>query len=449
MRSASTVPPGPRLPPVVQAVRYVFDFPRFWASSRRRYGRTWTLRLPGFPPGVVTSDRDAIRRLLTGDPLTKRHGNDLLRPFLGDGSIMLLEPADHLARRRLELGPFHGDRVRSYEARVRELMDEEVDGWREGTVVEVHPRAQALTLAIILELVLGVRDPALRTGLRELFEGLTSPKGNLGLFLGETVMRRSWWNLASRSAWGLADRMDALLFAQIAATRADPELEDRVDVLAMLMTARDEDGEGLSDQELRDELVTLVTAGHETTATAIAWAADLLAHHPAVAARVRETMGEGNRSYLKATAKEVLRVRTVAPISAARMPLEPFGIDGWLLGPDVAILVNAEDLHHDPEVHPDPDAFRPERFLDDPPDGYSYLPFGGGAHRCLGAALATLELETAIELMTTRCDLAPAGPPSGSMRRGVTLAPSSRGAVGVMQTRPAETAAPPPMESVR
>ena len=203
----------------------------------------------------------------------------------------------------------------------------------------------------------------------------------------------------------------------------------------MLVTARDEDGNGMSDAELRDELVTLVTAGHETTATAIAWAGGLLAHHPAVAGRLRETLADGDRDYLRATAKEVLRVRTVTPITAARHVLEPFPIDGWLFGSEAAILVNAEHLHHDPELHPEPDAFRPERFIDDPPDGYAYLPFGGGAHRCLGSALAMLELENAIEAMATACELEPAGPPAQPKRRGVTLAPGDRGAVRVAARR--------------
>jgi cytochrome P450 len=275
----------------------------------------------------------------------------------------------------------------------------------------------------------------LRTGLAEIFGVLLGPRANLGLFV-PALSHRARWNLLSRPLWALVERLDVLLHAQIAATRADPSLEEREDVLALLVVARDEQGVGLTDGELRDELITLVTAGHETTATAIAWGADLLAHAPDVATTLRERLADGDRDYLKATAKEVLRVRTVAPISAARHSLEPFPIDGWLLGPDAAILVNAHDLHGDPELHPEPEAFRPQRFLDDPPDGYAYLPFGGGAHRCIGSALATLELELALEAIVTGCTLSPAGPPATRVRRGVTMAPGNRGAVRVTRLAP-------------
>ncbi len=175
-------------------------------------------------------------------------------------------------------------------------------------------------------------------------------------------------------------------------------------VLAMLRAT------GLTDLQLRDELKTLLVAGHETTATAIAWAADLLAHHPGVVERLRE----GDAAYLAAAAKEVLRVRTVVPVAAART----------MLPGESVTLVDAHTLHHDPELWDEPEAFRPERFLDGQPEPYSYLPFGGGAHRCLGAALATLELEAAIAGITERFDLEPVGPPERPVRRGVTLIPA-------------------------
>jgi cytochrome P450 len=429
-----SLPPGPALPPLAQALRYTFNLPGFFAECRRRYGSTWTLRLPGFPPAVVTTDREAIRRLLTGDPLTKRHGNDLLAPVFGRRSLMLLEPADHLARRKLELASFHGERVRLYTERVRDLL--EVSTWRGGAEVEVHPRAQAVTLDVILELVLGVQEHELRKGLSSIFEAMVHPLSNLGLFLPRGLSRRARWNVLSRPFWSLMDRLHALLEEHIALTRSDPGLSERQDVLALLVLARDDQGNGLSEEELRDDLVTLVAAGHETTATAIAWGAELLAHHPQVAARVRASLADGDRDYLKAAAKEVLRLRTVAPVSAARHPLEPFSIDGYTVTAEAVVLVDAYDLHRDPSLYPDPRAFRPERFLEDPPDGYAYLPFGGGAHRCLGSALATLELELALEAIATRFTLAPAGPPAKPVRRGVTLAPANRGRVQIADKLP-------------
>ncbi len=434
MAAAATVrlPPGPRVPGLLQAVRYTFDQPGTFAEYRERYGPTFTISMMGFPPIVVTADRAAVKRLFTGDPLTKRHGNDILRPFFGDRSLVMLEPAEHLARRKLELPPFHGESVRAYADRIRELAEAEVASWPGGEVVAVHPRARQLTLAVILELVLGVRDRSLGEQIAGHFDSFNSRVNNLAQFMPPWLTNRSRWNLPARAAYARLDEVRGLLTAHVGDTRADPALEQRKDVLALLIRARDEDGAALDDADLRDELMTLVSAGHETTATAIAWAADLLAHNPEVADRLRESLAAGEREYLKATAKEVLRARTVLYASAGRHSLESIEVGEWTLGPDVLVLVDAQGIHADPEVYPEPEQFRPERFLGDQPDGYSYVPFGGGAHRCLGAALATMELELAIEAIVTRVRLAPVGPPAKPVRRGVTLAPGNEGRVRVV-----------------
>jgi cytochrome P450 len=233
--------------------------------------------------------------------------------------------------------------------------------------------------------------------------------------------------------------MRGLLGAHIARTRADPTLAERDDVLAVLVRARDQNGHALSDIDLRDELVTLVAAGHETTATAMAWACDLLAHHPDVVTRLRATIASGEREYLKATAKDVLRVRTVVYVAATRQMLEPFRIGEWIVGSDALVLVDAQGVHGDPRLYPQPQEFRPERFLGATPDGYAYIPFGGGAHRCLGAALATLELELFIETLVNHIDLAPVGAPAPPTRRGVTLAPRNQGRVRVSHRAHAAT----------
>jgi cytochrome P450 len=177
--------------------------------------------------------------------------------------------------------------------------------------------------------------------------------------------------------------------------------------------------------------MTLVAAGHETTATAIAWAADLLAHNPEVAARLRDTLADGDREYLRATAKEILRVRTVVYAGGARQLLDPLPAGSWVLPPGTVVLIDAQGLHADPELYPDPDAFRPERFLDSQPEPYAYVPFGGGAHRCLGAALATMEIELVVEAMATRVRLAPVGPPAAPVRRGISLAPDNEARVRI------------------
>jgi cytochrome P450 family 135 len=432
----ASLPPGPRLPKLAQSVGYAYAFPRLAESNRRRYGDTWELRLPGFPPAVVTSNRDAIRRIFTGDPLVRRHANDVLLPLVGPQSLMLLEPADHLDRRKLELPPFHGERIRALASVVDELVHAEIDRWRPGETIAVHQRARLLTLDVILKLVLGVRDAELRSRLARIFQAMNTPFTTLGMFLPPELARRSWWNLWARPYWWMRDRLDALLLEQIGRTRSDPLLEERDDVLAMLVLARDGEGRGLDNGQLRDDLATLVTAGHETTATAIAWAADLLVHNPGVATQLREAEEDGGRELIKAAAKEVLRVRTVVPVSAARVLLEPFPLGEHEAPPGTVLLVNAWDVHRDPSLHPDPEAFRPERFVDDPPDGYSFLPFGGGAHRCLGASLASMELELALEAIVSRCELAPVGRPARPARRSVTLIPAGGAKVKVAAVRP-------------
>jgi cytochrome P450 family 135 len=407
---------------LVQAARYTWRFHDLTGAQHRRHGASWTLRLPGLPDALVTTDRELIRHLLTGDPKVRRHANDILAPALGEGSVMLLEPEPHLARRRLLLPPFHGERVKGYADLMRRLVREDLAGWPDDGEVRVHERARTITLGVIQEAVLGSRDAAFARELAALMDAFDSPLANLGLF-APALSRRARWNLPAEHFHRRRDRLDALMAGQIAARRAG---EPGDDILWMLLEARDEEGRGLSDSDLNDELKTLLSAGHETTATAIAWAADLLAHRPQAAQRIRE----GDRAYRSAAVKEVLRLRTVTPVSVARVLLEPH--DGLSAGAQV--LIDAHTLHHDPELWDEPEEFRPERFLGGGgPPQYAYLPFGGGAHRCIGAALATLELEVALEEMLAAFDLSPAGPPARPVRRGPTLVPSGGAAVRVVR----------------
>jgi cytochrome P450 len=401
-------------------------YPEFTAAARERHGPTYTVRIGGMPTSVVTVDRDAIRRLFTGDPLMKRHGNDILRSTLGDRSVLLLEPDEHLERRKLLLPPFHGERVRGYARLMEHLIAAELGRWRSREVVAVLPRAQNLTLEVILQAVLGMRDEEMRGRLRAIYDSMIGITGSaLGFYFPQTHRR---WNPAMRSFLGKKAALDAILTEQIAATRDDPALGERDDILAMLVSARDEHGNGLTTADLLSELNTLLVAGHETTATAIAWGAELLAHHPEELARARD----GDERHLDAVVKEILRSRPPIPIGGARQPVEPFPIDGFTIDPSVVILVDGWGVHHDPDVYPDPDAFRPERFLDEPPDSYAFLPFGGGAHRCIGAALAQLEIKVVLSALLERYDLAPTqdeiAPP---VRRAIALVPRGGGRVRV------------------
>jgi cytochrome P450 len=397
----SSLPPGPRLPRAAQAALRLWRYADLSDRGHARYGDTFTVRIGGSPTAVLTKDRDAIRRLFTGDPLAKRHSADLLRTFVGEQSLLVLEPAEHLARRKIVSPPFHGERVQSYARLMERLAAAELDRLQPGDVVAVKPIAQALTLDVILQATLGVSDVSMRIRLRKIFDGLNTSLNAFALFVPQLTHRAL--EPPFRRPWRLKDELDALLFEHIAATRADALLSEREDILATMVCARDEGGIGLSYEELRDELITLIAAGHETTATAISWGAELLAHNPAVMTRARE----GDDAYVQALTKEVLRMRSPIPVSSVRHVLEPFAIGRWTIPPEVAILVDAHGIHHDPDIYPQPHVFRPERFLEDPPDGYSFLPFGGGARRCLGASLALLEIEIVLREMLARLELAP------------------------------------------
>jgi cytochrome P450 len=429
---SNRLPPGPRLAPTLQAVMRVWLWAQYSDRYHARFGDTFSVRLGRLPQGVVTADRDAIRRLFTGDPLVKRHGNDLLAPVLGEHSVLVLEPAEHLKRRRVLLPPFHGERVQGYGRLMERLVSKQLDELVPGRTTRMQPIAQELTLDVILQAVLGLDDAVTRDRLRRKFDAMVTPLSNLALFIPK-LAERSRWNRPGERFWRMKDEIDSLLLGHIAATRADPRIEEREDVLAMMVLARDDDGSGLSDQQLHDELVTLITAGHETTATAISWGLELLTHNPSTMTRARE----GDDAYLDALVKEILRIRSPAPIAAGRYLLEPFPIGQWTIPPGVALVVDAYGVHHDPTVYPNPDVFQPERFLGEQPDAYSFLPFGGGAHRCVGATLAMLEMKIFLREILARYELASVSPKEARpVPRAVTLAPRGGARVRVLRERP-------------
>jgi cytochrome P450 len=443
------LPPGPKLPPVVQAFMWAYRYREFSEAQHDRFGPSYTARIGGLPPAVVTRDRTVIKRLLTGDPLGKRHANDLLREVLGDRSLLLLEPQEHLTRRKLLTPPFHGERVKGYARLMERLLASELDGWQPGSDVEVIKVAQRLTLDVILEAVLGVADREMRTRLRTLFdEMLALPVAEI-FFYFPALQKRSKWNRGAEMYWRKRDRLDAILNEQIASTRADPRLEQREDILAMMIRARDEDGNALTDTDLCHELNTLISAGHETTATAISWAADLLAHNRHVQIDARAAIDGGDQRFLDALVKEILRIRAPVAVAAARHPLEPFEIPGgYSVGRDAVVIADAWGVHLDPSIYPDPDVLRPERFLEEAPE-YGWLPFGGGVHRCLGAALAQLEIKVAVTGILSRFELLPtAGEPARPVRRGIVLAPKGGGRVRVAPAPAIRPAATEPVATI-
>jgi cytochrome P450 len=424
------LPPGPRVPSAVQGLGWWSRPVAFIERCRARYGRRFTIRLPGAPPFVMLSDPEELREVFTAPPdvLHPGEGARILEPIVGRHSVILLDEGEHLQQRKLMLPAFHGDGIERLEGLVTRVAEREVARWPVGEPIALHPRFQALTLEIILRAVFGL-DPgarldALRARLTEVLEFGTSPASVL-----PPLPFGPW----SRFARGKVE-VDALVFELIDERRREGS-EDRDDVLAMLLAARHEDGSGMSREELRDELMTLLVAGHETTASALAWVFERLTREPEVLARLAS--GE-DEAYVTATIQETLRRRPVLPNAAPRMVMRPFEVGGWRYPAGPCLVANAYLVHHDREIYPDPYAFRPERFLEAPPGTYTWIPFGGGRRRCLGASFAMLEMQIVMRIVLGRGSLHGANGAIGEMprRRAITISPRY-GARAVLDGTPA------------
>jgi len=411
----------------------------------RRYGTRCTIRLPFQPPFVVLSDPAEIKELFNApaDVLHPGEGARVLEPIVGRNSVILLDESDHLEQRRLLLPAFHGERMQRMTDVMVQLTDAELDAWPTGEPVVLHPRLQGLTLEIILRSVFGLgagpRLDRLRTLLGEVLSSAESP-----LSVVPTLQRALRWTPTQRRLQAAHRRVDAELFELIGERRAEAD-PDADDVLAMLLQARHEDDSPMSDGELRDELVTALVAGHETTASQLAWAFERLAHEPQVTARLVTELDEGTGdAYLSATITEILRLRPVLPNAEPRLTTRKVTIGGFEYPPGVVLLANAYLVHHDPELYEDPYAMRPERFLDEPPGTYTWIPFGGGRRRCLGASFAIQEMKIVLAAALRRFELAPAGAPETTRRRSITFSPS-RGATVMLRTRAGAAVADEPV----
>jgi cytochrome P450 family 135 len=419
------LPPGPRTPRAVQSAGWLLRPGPWLTRLRDRYGPTFTIRVANEPDWVIVTDPDDVRQVFTGDPLVLHAGeaNAILRPMLGPRSVLLLDDGAHMAQRKLLLPPFHGERMRRYADRVRAIAEREVAGWPPDAAVEARPRMQAITLEVIMRAIFGVEDPArlerLRAALERMLDWTTDPRR---LFLIAGIgPRRLERVTAFRAAM---DPVHALLEEEIARGRSDPRLEGREDILALLLQATHDDGSPMSIPEIRDELITLLVAGHETTATALAWALERLARHPAAWARLREEVATGEEDYLDAVVKETLRLRPVIPIVLRHLKA-PINIGGWDLPAGVSVVPCIYLVHRDPAVYPDPLAFRPERFIESPAGTYTWIPFGGGVRRCLGASFALFEMKTVLRVIAARARLRPDDPaPALTTRRAITLVPA-------------------------
>lgn len=437
-----STPPGPRWPKSVQTFAWWTRPIPFFERCRAEFGARFTTRLLATPPFVHISDPEEIKEVFTAPPdkLHPGEGAAILEPIVGPNSVILLDERPHLAQRKLLLPAFHGERMQALTGLVEEVTDRAVASWPRDTPVPLHHPLQQVTLEIILRAVFGLdegpRLDRLRTRLTEMIELGTSP---VALF---PQLQHDVPGTAGRRFLRTRAAIDQELRELVDERRAElggDGLAERSDILAMLLTATHDDGTPMSFAEIRDELMTALVAGHETTASQLAWTFARLAHEPGVVRELQREVDAGDgEAYLNATINESLRRRPVLPNAEPRLTKEPYTVGGWEYPEGVVLAANAYLVHHDPAIYPDPYAFRPERFLETSPGTYTFIPFGGGRRRCLGAAFAQLEMRVVLKAVLREASILPARDGARmeiARRRSITISPKG-GARVVLATRP-------------
>lgn len=432
-----SLPPGPKIPGAAQMLAWFVRPIPLMERSAARYGDAFTLRLAGWGTFVFTSDPKDIKAVFTGDPkiLHAGEGNRSLGAILGEQSVLLLDEKPHMRQRKLLLPPFHGERMHFFADVMRDSTDDVIDHWPVGRVFAAHAPLQQITLSVILRCVFGLRPSPASQQLATLLEEAIGASVNPVVFY--PLLQRDLGSLTPYHRFiELRNRVDEALYAIIAQRRADPDAPNKADVLSLLLSARDEEGEPMSDVELRDELITVLVAGHETTATSLAWTLQLLLTHPAVLDRVigelEAEVGGAQLNpellprlhYLDAVIKESLRLRPIIPIVARRLKA-PFEISGYQIPRSIYVAPCIWLTHRRPDLYPAPQTFRPERFVDHKPDPYEWLPFGGGIRRCIGQAFALYEMKVVLATIFLRARLhVPSDYRAQPVRRSITYAPS-------------------------
>lgn len=433
----SALPPGPAQPRLLQTLWWLTRPISFMEHCRKRHPDAFSVSFLGFQqPTVFLSHPDVVKALYTEQSHGLPPGRTLaLRPVLGPDSVLLLEGRQHLMRRKLMLPPFHGERMRSYQSIVSEAAEREIASWPAKRPFPLHPRMQAITLEVILKAVFGVTDPQRLHLLRDKLPQLLTENSSIWLQLRILLSRRSQRGDPLARLQGLLSDIDAAVFAEIAERRAEMQkdgeqatLAKRDDILSLLIAARFEDGSQMGDTELRDQLLTLLLAGHETTATALAWTIDLLLRNPDSLAKLTAEVDSndadgGEDEYMRAVITESLRLRPVVPLAGRRLATDLHVGDLHLpAGADVTPAIWL--THTRPDLYPEPLSFKPERFLQGSPPTYGWIPFGGGTRRCLGASFAEFEMRVVLRSILSSTSLSPVkSSAEGIARRNVTFSP--------------------------
>jgi cytochrome P450 family 138 len=419
------LPPGPRLPMAMQTLAMRTRQRPFLERARRKYGPMITGNIVGLGPTVIVSDPELIKTTFRADPKVLHAGSQSpLRTILGRHSLLGIDEEEHMEQRKLLLPPFKGQRMRAYESMIAEVAAEEIDTWPQGVELSVARPMQRITLRAILRAIFGAEGTH-QASLEEMLPRWT--------VLGTRLVLAPWlwrdlgpWSPWARF-WKLRGEIDQVLDELIAIAKQDPALEERPDVLALLVQARHEDGSPMSGEEIRDELVTMLVAGHETTSHTLSWVVERLRRHPEILSRLVAEVDEGGKALREATIREVQRMRPVIAF-AGRGVREPFELGGYRLPVGTRILCAACLTHYDPNLFPHPDRFDPDRFLDTLPDTYSWIPFGGGVRRCIGATFAHMEMDVVLRVLLERVELVPTEEPGEDWSyRGIVWAPAEGG----------------------
>jgi cytochrome P450 family 138 len=427
------VPAGPRLPRQLQGLAFLVSRRAAMRRLRRRYGPVFSIDVPVFGRAVVISDPALVRQVFLASTEVVGNAERNLGRVLGPGSLFSLDGDAHHRQRKLLVPPFHGKRMQSYEAIIEEETLRETASWPEGTPLPVLPSMMRITLNAILRAVFGAEGAEF-----EALRRLMPPFVTLGSRLAVLPMPTA--DLGRWSPWGRFNayrrEFDAIIDRLIAKALADPGLAERTDVLSIMLQARYDDGEPMTSSDIADQLVTLLAAGHETTATTLAWATERLRRHPAILSRLVAEADAGGGELRQATILEVQRVRPVIDVTARRVKAESVRLGDWELPRGQTILIGIGLVHADDAVFPDAAVFSPDRFVGVKPDRYAWVPFGGGFRRCLGAAFADMELNVVLRTMLREFELTATDEPDERWHsRGVAYAPAKGGRAVVYRRR--------------
>lgn len=426
--AAVHLPPAVRGPKLLQGIGFAVSRRTMMRRLSRRYGNVFTLRLPMWGPVVMVSDPQLAKQIFTTTPDELGNIQPNLSRLFGSGSVFGLEGDDHRRRRRLLAPPFHGKSMKNYESIIEEETLRETAGWPEGESFPTLPPMMRITLNAILRAVFGAEGAEL-----DELRRLIPPWVTLGSRLAALPKPQRYPRFGP---WGQLDRWrrqyDGVIERLIAAERADPNFAERTDVLALLLRSTYDDGAAMSHKEIGDELLTLLAAGHETTASTLAWVFERISRHPELLGRLVEEADNGGNELRQAAILEVQRARTVIDFAGRHVYPDVYRLGEWVIPRGYSIIVGIAQIHDNPDVFPDPRRFDPQRFIDNKPSALSWIPFGGGTRRCVGAAFANMEMDVVLRTVLRHFTIETTDAPDEPWHcRGVAFTPKHGGRIVV------------------